>query len=90
MAGTMNPNPASPRADSSIPFPFHVGTHCNFVCNCAYVAASVDGISDYEQEQEMELEALQSILMDDIKGSPLLFLSEFPRSFDFSNSASLL
>jgi len=24
---------------------------------------------DYEQEQEMEVEALQAILMDDIKGS---------------------
>lgn len=27
------------------------------------------GMEDYEQEQEMELEALQAILMDDIKGS---------------------
>jgi len=26
-------------------------------------------MSDYEQEQEMEVEALQAILMDDIKGS---------------------
>jgi hypothetical protein len=43
----------------------------------AYDAASVDGISDYEQEQEMELEALQSILMDDIKGYSLL---SFPNS----------
>lgn len=48
-----------------------------FVCNCAYGAVSVDGMADYEQEQEMELEALQSILMDDIKGFSLLPFPNF-------------
>jgi hypothetical protein len=32
---------------------------------------SMGGAEDYEQEQEMEVEALQAILMDDIKGFSL-------------------
>jgi hypothetical protein len=38
---------------------------------------------DYEQEQEMEVEALQAILMDDIKGSFVLstFVTLLPPSF---------
>ena len=47
------------------------------------VLVSVDGMADYEQEQEMELEALQSILMDDIKGSSLLSFSNFFVFFRF-------